>query len=89
MSKTWKWNPRCDLDLWQRCLFIVAVSWAFSQLTSPILPAFTVVLADILTIFALVAAVAKSSIQYQPKGKAVLVTGKYLTSNQIYWESML
>ena len=75
MPKNWKWNPRLDLDLGQRCLFIVAVSWAFACLTSPILPAFLVTLKDIITLVALLAAVAKSSIQHHPEGRAVLITG--------------
>ena len=75
MPQNWKWNPRLDLDLGQRCLFIIALSWTFAFVTSPILPAFLVTLTDISTLVALIAAVAKSSIQHHPEGRSVLITG--------------
>ena len=78
MTKHWSLNPRFDLDLWQRCLFILAISRALSYTTSPILPECLMTFLDIITICILIAAVAKSSVQYHPEGRAVLITGKLL-----------
>ena len=81
MARDWRWNPRLDLDLAQRCLFIVAASWSTSTLLSAVLPSFVMLilstLIDIVTVGALIVAIAKSSIQLTPNNKAVLVTGEF------------
>jgi hypothetical protein len=73
MAKNWKWNPRLDLDLGQRCLFIILASWTFWWLSSYILS--TTLFTFIIMIPALIVAVAKSSIQYLPDERSVLITG--------------
>jgi hypothetical protein len=75
MPRDWRWNPRLDLDLGQRCLFVTFVSLTFSWITSFVLPTFFSTLIDVVTIGVLIGAIAKSSIQLIPDGRAVLVTG--------------
>ena len=77
---TWKWNPRYDLDLAQRCLFIVGFTWisdwAYNLMFLNYLFGDSVV--HLLGTAALLMAIAKSSLQLPPKGKSILVTGKKL-----------
>ena len=86
MARNWRWNPRFDLDLAQRCLFILVTSWLTSStiLTSTMLPTFlttfTATFVDGVAIIALIVAIAKSSIQLTPDNKSVLVTGEVNTS---------
>ena len=76
---SWKWNPRYDLDLAQRCLFILCFTWFTNwvfQLTflNYIFGNYLVHLGGTV---ALLMAMAKSSFQLSPKEKSVLVTGNY------------
>ena len=77
---TWKWNPRYDLDLAQRCLFIVGFTWisdwVYNLMFLNYLFGDSVV--HLLGTAALLMAIAKSSLQLPPKGKSILVTGKKL-----------
>ena len=75
---SWKWNPRYDLDLVQRCLFILFFTWFTNwlfQLTF-LNYIFGNYLVHLGSTIALLMALAKSSIQFSPKEKSVLITGK-------------
>ena len=86
MARNWRWNPRLDLDLAQRCLFIILAAWSMSTLLSSFLPSFVMLilstLIDVVAVGALIVAIAKSSIQLTPANKAVLVTGKMFGPHQ-------
>lgn len=71
------WKPRLDLDLFQRCLFIILFSWMLACLSSYIcfFSLGNSVFYEILTTVALAAAIMKSSLQYSAQGRAVLITG--------------
>ena len=73
----WNWKPRFDLDLTQRCLTIVAFSWGLGFLLQVVgLGSMTTWPLDFLTVLFLFGAFCKSSIQYSPEGKGVLITGE-------------
>jgi len=69
----WNWKPRFDLDLGQRCLTIILYSWCLRYFLQFF--GLGLWLLDFITVLFLFAALCKSSIQYSPDGKAVLVTG--------------
>jgi len=69
----WNWKPRFDLDLGQRCLTIILYSWTLRYFLQFF--GLGLWLLDFITVLFLFAALCKSSIQYSPDGKAVLVTG--------------
>jgi len=76
----WNWNPRYDLDLLQRCLTIIAHSILYRLVLGPILKFIWLdwlvgTPLDFITILLLIGALCKSSIQLNPKGKSVLITG--------------
>lgn len=72
----WNWKPRFDLDLTQRCVTIVAFSWGLGFLLQVVgLGSMTTWPLDFLTVLFLFGALCKSSIQYSPEGKGVLITG--------------
>ena len=76
----WHWTPRFDLDLIQRCLTIVVSSTVTKIVSSSILQYIGLdwiiqVPLDLLTILLLIASLCKSSLQYSPNGKSVLITG--------------
>ena len=77
---SWKWNPRYDLDLAQRCLFILFFTWATNWvLQSTFLNyIFGDYLVHLAATIALLLAIAKSSLQLSPKRKSVLVTGSWI-----------
>ena len=80
---SWDWRLRLDLDVAQRCLFIVCFSYGILFVCNS-LPSFLCFwispwFVELGMTVALVLAVAKSAAQYSPKGKAVLVTGKPAT----------
>ena len=82
----WNWKPRFDLDLGQRCLTIILYSWClryFLQLIG--LGGFTTWPLDLITVLFLFGALCKSSIQYSPNGKAVLVTGDIFLNCNIFF----
>ena len=73
----WNWKPRFDLDLTQRCITIVAFSWGLGFLLQVVgLGSMTTWPLDFLTVLFLFGALCKSSIQYSPEGKGVLITGE-------------
>ena len=79
----WNWKPRFDLDLAQRTLTIISISWltrlviqnsifhciGLSWIAEQPL--------DFCTVILIIWAFCKSSVQFNPDGKAVLITGKY------------
>ena len=81
----WNWKPRYDSDLTQRCLTIVGLSWIFKLVALPALSViglqclvhFPLELATTLLLFG---AILKSSLQFSPQGKAVLITGKKMNA---------
>ncbi len=75
------WNPRFDLDLIQRVVTIILYSW-FGRLVSSwiCLGCFKPAI-DVLTLILLGLAVARSSLQYTARGKAVLITGSFQAAN--------
>ena len=76
---SWKWNPRYDLDLAQRCLFILCFTWFTNwvfQITF-LNYIFGNNLVHLGATVALLVSIAKSSFQLSPKEKSVLITGKY------------
>ena len=77
----WNWNPRFDLDLLQRCLTIIAHSIIYRLVLGPFLRFIWLDWLvgqplDLITILLLIGALCKSSIQLNPKGKSVLITGE-------------
>ena len=76
---SWKWNPRYDLDLAQRCLFILCFTWFTNwifQLTF-LNYIFGNYLVHLGATIALLMAMAKSAFQFSSKEKSVLITGKF------------
>ena len=75
---SWKWNPHYDLDLAQRCLFILGFTWVSNWVLQVTLLnyLFGDYLVHLIATIALLMAMVKSSLQLSPKGKSVLVTGK-------------
>ena len=77
----WRWNPRFDSDLYQRCLTIIVMA-SLAKITlchfCPFLliQEWIVFGADMAALLLLVAAFAKSSLQLNPEGKSVLITGR-------------
>ena len=83
---SWKWNPRYDLDLAQRCLFILSFTWATNcvlELTF-LNYVFGDYLVHLVATIALLLAIAKSSLQLSPKRKSVLVTGNWIFVRYTY-----
>ncbi len=76
MILDWKWNPRYDNDLVQRCLTIISwtilTKWIVSSFISCWHIEFTI---DLLALIALGLGFCKSALQYDCKGKSVLITG--------------
>ena len=77
----WNWNPRFDLDLLQRCLTIIAHSILYRMVLGPFLRFIWLDWLvgqplDLITILLFIGALCKSSIQLNPKGKSVLITGE-------------
>ena len=78
----WNWKPRFDLDLGQRCLTIILYSWCLRYFLQFF--GLGLWLLDFITVLFLFAALCKSSIQYSPDGKAVLVTGN-VWNNKVFF----
>ena len=77
---SWKWNPRYDSDLAQRCLFILGFTWVVNwTLHMTFLDyLFGEYLVHVFATIALLLALAKSSLQLSPIEKSVLITGTNL-----------
>ncbi len=66
------WKLRADLDLAQRCAFVIFAGYVVYALFGFLLPASWIFLA---TAAALAGGVVKSAARLRPDGKAVLITG--------------
>ena len=80
----WNWNLRFDLDVIERCLVVIVSSYTvyctlnlFPEcLGLWMLKSFL----ELWMTICILLAIARSSVQLSPKGKAVLITGKELNA---------
>ena len=85
----WNWNPRFDLDLLQRSLTIIAWSVVSKAVLVKILSIFAlenyvIFPLDLISVLLLIGGFVKSSLQLNPKGKSVLITGNSTSKRSIF-----